>query len=71
MVGYLLNVFSPEAAGSGIPQAKMAYWKELGHIPKTPVIVKLIAGTLSIGGGNSLGREGPSVYIGQRGCFKP
>ncbi len=64
MVGYLLNVFSPEAAGSGIPQAKMAYWKELGHIPKTPVIVKLIAGTLSIGGGNSLGREGPSVYIG-------
>lgn len=64
LVGFLLNVFSPEAAGSGIPQVKSAYWKELGNVKLRSTIVKFIAGVLSIGGGNSLGREGPSVFIG-------
>jgi CIC family chloride channel protein len=64
LVGFLLNVFSPEAAGSGIPQVKSAYWKELGNIRLKSVLVKFVAGILSIGGGNSLGREGPSVFIG-------
>ncbi|HNW29073.1 MAG TPA: chloride channel protein [Spirochaetota bacterium] len=64
LVGYLLNIFSPEAAGSGIPQIKTAYWKELGYVSFKPVLVKFIAGVLSIGGGNSLGREGPSVFLG-------
>ncbi len=64
LVGLLLNVFSPEAAGSGIPQVKSAYWKELGNVKLKPVLVKFLAGILSIGGGNSLGREGPSVFIG-------
>jgi CIC family chloride channel protein len=64
LVGYLLNVFSPDAAGSGIPQIKTAYWKELGYINWKSVLVKFVAGVLSIGGGNSLGREGPSVFIG-------
>jgi len=63
-VGFLLNVFSPEAAGSGIPQVKSAYWKDLGYMKIRPVLVKFVAGVLSIGGGNSLGREGPSVFIG-------
>ncbi len=63
-VGLLLNVLSPDAAGSGIPQVKSAYWKDLGHMEMRPVFVKFLAGVLSIGGGNSLGREGPSVYIG-------
>ncbi len=39
MVGYLLNVLSPEAAGSGIPQIKTAYWKELGHVNFKQVLV--------------------------------
>ncbi len=64
LVGLLLNVLSPEAAGSGIPQVKAAYWKELGNIRLRTVAVKFLAGALSIGGGNSLGREGPSVFIG-------
>ncbi|HTX72443.1 MAG TPA: chloride channel protein [Rectinemataceae bacterium] len=63
-VGLLLNVFSPEAAGSGIPQVKAAYWKELGYLPIKPAIIKFVAGVLSIGGGTSLGREGPTVQIG-------
>lgn len=54
----------PVAAGSGIPQVKAAYWKELGYIPFKNVIIKFIAGIASIAGGASLGREGPTVYIG-------
>jgi len=63
IVGWLLNSFSPDAAGSGIPQLKVGYWKELGVIRMRTVIVKFVAGIISIGGGASLGREGPSVYV--------
>ncbi len=63
LVGYLLNRFAPEASGSGIPQLKLAFWKEFGVVPWRVVWVKFIAGVLSIGGGCSLGREGPSVQL--------
>lgn len=53
----------PDAAGSGIPQLKVGYWKELGYMPLRPVLVKLTAGILSLGGGVSLGREGPTLYL--------
>ncbi len=62
--GVLMNVVSPESAGSGVPQLKAAYWKELGFIRIRSVIVKFIGGVLTLGGGTSLGREGPSVYVG-------
>jgi chloride channel protein, CIC family len=64
VVGLLLNKLAPEAAGSGIPQVKSSYWKELGFLPFRSTLVKFFAGMLSIGGGSSLGREGPSVFIG-------
>jgi chloride channel protein, CIC family len=54
---------NPDAVGSGIPQLKVAYWKELGYVPLRPVLVKLTAGILSLGGGASLGREGPTLYF--------
>ena len=64
IVGYLLNRFSRESAGSGIPQLKKAFWKDLGFVPWRTVSVKFVAGIVSIGGGASLGREGPSVQVG-------
>ena len=64
IAGYLLNSFCKEAAGSGIPQAKAAFWKDFGVIPWRAVWVKFLGGVLSIGGGSSLGREGPSVHVG-------
>ena len=64
IVGFLLNRFCTEAAGSGIPQLKLAFWKEFGFVSWRVVWVKFIAGVLSIGGGSSLGREGPSVQLG-------
>jgi len=63
IVGWLLNSYCPEAAGSGIPQLKAAFWKDFGVVPWRVAWVKFVAGILSIGGGNSLGREGPSVQL--------
>lgn len=63
VVGFLLTRFAPEASGSGIPQLKAAFWKDFGVVPWRVVWVKYVAGVLSIGGGCSLGREGPSVQL--------
>jgi CIC family chloride channel protein len=63
IVGWLLSSFCPEAAGSGIPQLKVAFWKDFGFVPWRAVWVKFVAGILSIAGGSSLGREGPSVHL--------
>ena len=63
VVGWLLNSFCREAAGSGIPQLKAAFWKDFGFIPWRVAWVKFVAAILSIGGGSSLGREGPSVQL--------
>ncbi|WP_202797426.1 chloride channel protein [Chthoniobacter flavus] len=62
--GWLLANLCPEAAGSGIPQLKLAFWKDFGHTSSRVGWVKFIASSLSIGGGMSLGREGPSVQLG-------
>ncbi|MGI8438340.1 MAG: chloride channel protein, partial [Chthoniobacterales bacterium] len=64
IAGVLLYKVCPEAAGSGIPQVKLAYWKEFGFAPKRIAWIKFFAGILSIGGGQSLGREGPTVQLG-------
>ncbi|MEO8352629.1 MAG: chloride channel protein [Chthoniobacteraceae bacterium] len=64
IVGWLLHSFAPAAAGSGIPQVKLNFWKEFGHAPRRIALVKFVAGVLCIGGGQSLGREGPTVQIG-------
>jgi chloride channel protein, CIC family len=61
--GFLMNSFCQDAAGSGIPQAKAAFWKNFGVIPWSAVWVKFLAGILSIGGGSSLGREGSSIHV--------
>lgn len=63
VAGWLLNRFSREASGSGIPQLKLAFWKDFGYVPWRVAWVKFLAGSISIGGGSSLGREGPSVQI--------
>jgi chloride channel protein, CIC family len=63
ITGWLLTRFCPQAAGSGIPQVKLAFWKDFGFIPWRVVWVKFLGGVLSVGGGSSLGREGPSVQL--------
>jgi CIC family chloride channel protein len=63
IAGWLLDRFCREASGSGIPQLKVAFWKDFGYVPWRVVWVKFLAGSISIGGGSSLGREGPSVQL--------
>lgn len=62
--GWLLSAFCPAAAGSGIPQLKASFWKDFGVVPWRIAWVKFIGGVLSVGGGSSLGREGPTVQLG-------
>ncbi len=64
VVSVMLRFGSSAAAGSGIPQLKADYWREMGDVRMKTVWIKFVSGVLSIGGGNSLGREGPSVFVG-------
>lgn len=61
--GLLMTKVRPDAAGSGIPQLKAAYWKDLGVVSFRAIVVKFIGGVLALAGGASLGREGPTVFI--------
>lgn len=63
-VGWFVVRFAPDSSGSGIPHLKgvllhvrVMRWKSL--LP-----VKFIGGTIGIGAGLSLGREGPTVQMG-------
>ncbi|MDA0752763.1 MAG: chloride channel protein, partial [Verrucomicrobia bacterium] len=44
IVGFLLNRFCKEAAGSGIPQLKLAFWSDFGYVPWRVAWVKFVAG---------------------------
>ena len=63
VAGLLLTFVSREAAGSGIPQLKIAFWRDFGYLPIKVAFAKFFAGVITIGGGCSLGREGPTVHI--------
>jgi CIC family chloride channel protein len=63
LAALILKYVSPDAAGSGIPQVKVAFWRDFGFIRLRAALAKFFAGALTIGGGVSLGREGPSVHI--------
>ncbi|HEX9783222.1 MAG TPA: chloride channel protein [Opitutaceae bacterium] len=63
IAGWVLARFAPQARGSGIPQTKAAYYMRFGRIRFQTGFWKFILGTLTIGTGGSLGREGPTVQI--------
>lgn len=64
LVSYLLVVLMPSASGSGIPQVKAAYRNQNGSLPFKSTVVRFLANMIGLGGGFSLGSEGPTVYIG-------
>jgi CIC family chloride channel protein len=53
----------PSAAGSGIPQVKVAFATRSGYISVKETIGKFVLCVLQIGSGGSLGVEGPTVHI--------
>ncbi|WP_020498111.1 chloride channel protein [Sciscionella marina] len=62
--GPLVNKFAPEARGHGVPEVMYAVAERGGRIAPQVTVVKALASALCIGGGGSVGREGPIVQIG-------
>jgi chloride channel protein, CIC family len=62
--GPLVTKFAPEARGHGVPEVMYAVAERGGRIPPQVTVVKALASALCIGGGGSVGREGPIVQIG-------
>lgn len=64
IAGILLAIVFTGVRGSGIPQTGKAYHINHGLIPATVPLGKFITGVLSMGSGQSMGPEEPSVQIG-------
>ena len=62
--GPLLHFFAPEARGHGVPEVMYAVGEQGGRIRPRIAAVKAVASAVCIGGGGSVGREGPIVQIG-------
>lgn len=63
LVGIVTQRWIPEAVGSGIPQTKEAYYNRGGKVRSIVALARFALGTIYIGLGNSLGREGPTVHM--------
>lgn len=61
---YLVRRVAPEAAGSGIPHLKAVLAHHRAMAWRSLLPVKFVGGVLAIGGGLTLGREGPTVQMG-------
>lgn len=64
LYGPLVHCFAREARGHGVPEVMYAVARRGGQIAPQIAIVKSLASALCIGGGGSVGREGPIVQIG-------
>ena len=62
--GPLVSKFAPEARGHGVPEVMAAVAFNKGRIRPRVALVKAVASAVTIGGGGSVGREGPIVQIG-------
>jgi len=64
LYGPLVYRFAREARGHGVPEVMVAVARHGGRIRPRVAVVKALASALCIGGGGSVGREGPIVQIG-------
>ncbi len=62
--GPLVHFFAREARGHGVPEVMYAVARRGGRIAPQVAAIKALASALCIGGGGSVGREGPIVQIG-------
>lgn len=63
-VGPLIQRFSPESKGHGVPEVMLAVHRNGGRIRGRVAAMKALCSALTIGTGGSAGREGPIVQIG-------
>ncbi len=64
LTGFLLQWLSPEATGGGIPQVKMVLAQLPMSLSIRSALVKMLGTIFVLGAGFTLGRRGPTVYIG-------
>jgi CIC family chloride channel protein len=64
VAAWMVDRFSPEATGSGIPHVESQLKQGWSGDPALIAPVKFFGGILAIGSGLALGREGPTVHIG-------
>lgn len=64
LYGPLIQRFAREARGHGVPEVMLAVAENGGRIRPPVTVVKALGSALCIGGGGSVGREGPIVQIG-------
>jgi len=64
LASLIIHHFAPEAGGGGVMPTKLAFWQDFGVLRLRTAVVKFIASALTLGGGVSMGPEGPSVQIG-------
>ena len=67
MIGFIISKllkYESYISGSGIPQVEAEMIDQIDEKWYKVILAKMIAGTLSIVGGLSLGREGPSLQLG-------
>jgi CIC family chloride channel protein len=64
LYGPLIYRYAREARGSGVSEVMRAVAENGGRIRPAVAVVKSLASAICIGGGGSVGREGPIVQIG-------
>jgi CIC family chloride channel protein len=64
LYGPLIHLGAREARGHGVPEVMYAVTAHAGRIRPRVALVKSVASALCIGGGGSVGREGPIVQVG-------
>jgi CIC family chloride channel protein len=63
VTGIALYYVVPAAAGSGIPQVKVAFVTRSGYVSVKETVGKFVLCAIQLGTGGSLGVEGPTVHI--------
>lgn len=63
LTGAIISTQAPSGGGSGIPQTKAAYYNNFGRISPGEGGWRFALGTIFVGLGNALGREGPTVHV--------
>lgn len=61
---FIVRIIFPLARGSGVNQTKIAVYSSEGYVSSTTIAGKFLACAISIGSGNSLGPEDPSLQMG-------
>ena len=64
LVGPITYILAPGARGHSVPEVMVALDSRGGRLPATSAAGKIVAATLTIGSGGSVGRQGPVVFLG-------